>query len=341
MAHLLTIRDLSIAFSGDRGENTYADGVSFHLDAGETVCIVGESGCGKSITVLSIMGLLGENGHVTSGEAVFEGRDLLTLGQKQLDKLRGNEITMIFQDAMTSLNPVFTIGSQLTESIRTHLPLNRREAFKRAEALLVKVGLSDPQRVMKKYPHTLSGGMRQRVMIAMALCCNPRLLIADEPTTALDVTIQAQIMQLLKSLQQEYRMSMLLITHDMGLVAEMADRVIVMYAGQVVEEADTASIFNTPRHPYTKALLQSVPSIRDDAGRRLQSIHGTVPERYQDIAGCRFYNRCDYAKPACEHMRQELTTAAPGQSVRCWIAAGQARESVERGRAAVDTSENV
>ena len=340
MAHLLTVRDLSIAFAGDLGENTFADGVSFHVDAGETVCIVGESGCGKSITVLSIMGLLGENGHVTGGEAVFEGRDLLTLDQKQLDKLRGNEITMIFQDAMTSLNPVFTIGSQLMESIRTHLHLNRQQAFIRAQALLAKVGLSDPIKVMKKYPHTLSGGMRQRVMIAMALSCNPKLLIADEPTTALDVTIQAQIMQLLQSLQQEYRMSILLITHDMGLVAEMADRVLVMYAGQVVEESDTASIFTSPQHPYTKALLQSVPSIRDDAGRRLHSIHGTVPERYQDIAGCRFYNRCEYAKPECEHMRQELMTVAPGQSVRCWVAAEKAQESGERGWDAVDQSDN-
>ncbi len=338
MSHLLTVRDLSIAFSGDQGESTFVDDVSFHVDTGETVCIVGESGCGKSITVLSIMGLLGENGRVTGGKAEFEGRDLISLGQRQLDKLRGNEITMIFQDAMTSLNPVFTIGSQLTESIRTHLQASRQEAFMRAEALLEKVGLSDPKKVMKKYPHTLSGGMRQRVMIATALCCNPKLLIADEPTTALDVTIQAQIMQLLKSLQHEYHMSILLITHDMGLVAEMADRVLVMYAGQVVEESNTASIFSAPRHPYTQALLQSVPSIKDQADRRLQSIHGTVPERYQDMAGCRFFNRCPMAKPECEYMHQALTAIAPGHSVRCWIASGQIQEAKERGMDTGDQS---
>ena len=336
MSHLLSVRDLSIAFRGDQGENTFVDGVSFHVDAGETVCIVGESGCGKSITVLSIMGLLGDNGRVTAGEADFEGRNLLTLDQRQLDKLRGNEITMIFQDAMTSLNPVFTIGSQLTESIRTHLHISRQEAAMRTEALLEKVGLSDPKKLMKKYPHTLSGGMRQRVMIAMALSCNPKLLIADEPTTALDVTIQAQIMQLLKSLSQEYHMSILLITHDMGLVAEMADRVLVMYAGQVVEESNAESIFSAPRHPYTQALLQSVPSIKDQSGRRLKSIQGTVPERYQDMAGCRFFNRCPLAKPECEYTYQALTAITPGQAVRCWITSGQEQEAKERG---MDTGE--
>ncbi len=336
MAHLLEVKDLKIAFTGDFGESTFVDGVGFHVDAGETVCIVGESGCGKSITALSIMGLLGENGHVTGGQALFEGQDLLSLSQEQLDAVRGSEITMIFQDAMTSLNPVFTIGNQLSEAIRAHTHLTHREAAVKAAALLYKVGLSDPAKVMKKYPHTLSGGMRQRVMIAMALCSSPKLLIADEPTTALDVTIQAQIMALLKSLQQEYHMSILLITHDMGLVAEMADRVLVMYAGQVVEEADAASLFQTPGHPYTKALLHSVPSIRDGADRRLSSIHGTVPERYEDLVGCRFYNRCDMAKPACEHMAQALQPVSSNSFVRCWIAAQDAAAAGEGRHSDID-----
>ena len=336
MAHLLEVKDLTITFSGDFGESTFVDGVGFHVDAGETVCIVGESGCGKSITALSIMGLLGENGKVTCGQALFEGRDLLSLSQEQLDTVRGSEITMIFQDAMTSLNPVFTIGNQLTEAIRAHAHITQREAADQAAALLYKVGLSDPRKVMKKYPHTLSGGMRQRVMIAMALCLSPKLLIADEPTTALDVTIQAQIMALLKSLQQEYRMSILLITHDMGLVAEMADRVLVMYAGQVVEEADAASLFLAPGHPYTKALLRSVPSIRDGADRRLSSIRGTVPERYGDLAGCRFYNRCDVAQPACEHMVQTLRPIAPSRFARCWITAKNAEGIGEGGHNDID-----
>jgi len=318
MEHLLTVEGLSVAFSGDGGDNTYVDHVSFHVDTGETVCIVGESGCGKSVTVLSVMGLLGENGRVTDGQVLFEGQELLAVPEKELDKLRGNEITMIFQDAMSSLNPVFTIGNQLMESIRAHLHLTKAEATARAEALLEKVGLSDPKKVMREYPHTLSGGMRQRVMIAMALSCNPKLLIADEPTTALDVTIQAQIMRLLKALQQEYHMALLLITHDMGLVAEMADRVLVMYAGQVVEEADVNSLFQNPTHPYTKALLQSVPSIRDGEERRLASIHGSVPERYQDIEGCRFFNRCELAVPECEHRPQTLEPAGGQSFARCW-----------------------
>ncbi len=337
MAHLLAVEDLHVAFAGDSGENTYVDGVSFHVDDGETVCIVGESGCGKSVTVLSMMGLLGENGRVTAGQVLFDGKNLLALSEADLDRIRGDEITMIFQDAMTSLNPVFTIGSQLTESIRVHLHLSKREAAARAAALLLKVGLSDPEKVMRKYPHTLSGGMRQRVMIAMALSCNPKLLIADEPTTALDVTIQAQIMRLLKALKQEYHMSILLITHDMGLVAEMADRVLVMYAGQVVEESDVSQLFHAPRHPYTKALLTSVPSIRDDADRRLASIRGTVPERYQDIRGCRFFNRCALNKPACEHMTQMLEQVDKQAYVRCWVAAQEEKLLKARGRDGLGT----
>lgn len=320
MKGLLTVEGLSVAFAGEGGEATYVDQVAFHVDEGETVCIVGESGCGKSVTVLSMMGLLGDGGRVTQGSVRFEGQELLTLSEKELDQVRGNRLTMIFQDATSALNPVFTIGNQITEAIRAHLPLGKQEAQARAIGLLRRAGLSDPERVMRKYPHTLSGGMRQRVMIAIALACEPRLLIADEPTTALDVTIQAQIMRLLKDLKKEYRMALLLITHDMGLVAEMADRVLVMYAGQVVEEADVATLFATPRHPYTRALLKSVPNIRDGAERRLDSIGGTVPEQYQGIRGCRFYNRCEMAVPACEHMPQQME-AVLGSRVRCWRAA--------------------
>ena len=323
MGSLLTVEGLSVAFRGEGGESTYVDGVGFAVDAGETVCIVGESGCGKSVTVLSMMGLLGDNGRVTAGEVRFDGQNLLALTPAALDKVRGNTLTMIFQDAMSSLNPVLTIGRQLTEAIHAHQRLTQPEAHARAVALLGRVGLSEPERLMRKYPHTLSGGMRQRVMIAMALCCSPKLLIADEPTTALDVTIQAQIMRLLADLKREFGMALLLITHDMGLVAEMADRVLVMYAGPVVEAADVNTLFAHPRHPYTQALLRSVPSIRDGAGRRLNAILGVVPEQYEQLGGCRFFGRCEQAVPACEHMPQPLKPLGGGACARCWLAGGQ------------------
>ena len=235
MSHLLEVEGLTTVFTGDYGTNTSVDHIGFHVDKGEVVCIVGESGCGKSVTSLSIMGLLSSGGKVTEGSVMFDGQDLLKMTEKEMDDIRGNRLTMIFQDPLTSLNPSLTIGNQITENIRTHMKLSKAEAVQRAESLLDKVGMPDPAGVMKKYPHTLSGGMRQRAMIAMALSCNPKLLIADEPTTALDVTIQAQIMNLLRELQQETGMSIILITHDIGLVANMADRVIVMYAGQIIE----------------------------------------------------------------------------------------------------------
>ena len=272
MSHLLEVTDLTTVFTGDYGKNISVDHVSFHIDPGEVVCIVGESGCGKSVTSLSIMGLLGKGGAVIDGSVLFDDKNLLAMTEKEFDQIRGNQISMIFQDALTSLNPVFTV---------------------------------DPQGVMKKYPHTLSGGMRQRAMIAMALCCNPRLLIADEPTTALDVTIQAQIMALLKRLQEETGMSMILITHDIGLVANMADRVLVMYAGQIIEQAKASELFKSPRHPYTRALLETVPTIRDDADRKLFSIPGIVPENYDHIKGCRFADRCAYRRPECEKPQEE------------------------------------
>lgn len=317
MTPLLKVEDLEVAFSSDAGDTKRIDKVSFDIKAGETLCIVGESGSGKSVTLLSVMGLLGENGKITGGKVDFDGEDLLSKSEKEMDQIRGNKLTMIFQDAMTSLNPVFTIGTQMIESMRIHMNLNKKEAKKRALLLLEKVGLGNPFEIMKKYPHTLSGGMRQRVMIAMALACNPKLLIADEPTTALDVTIQAQIMELLRNLKDELKMSMILITHDMGLVAEMADRVLVLYAGQIVEEARVNSLFKKPQHPYTQALLKSIPSILDDENRELESIVGSVPDQYGEITGCRFANRCPFAVQDCSQ-EQNLVEAEEGHLKRCW-----------------------
>ena len=316
MSHLLEVQGLTTSFSADYGETVSVDHISFYVDEGETVCIVGESGCGKSVTSLSIMGLLGRGGAVTDGSVLFDGKNLLSLSEKELDEIRGNRMSMIFQDPLTSLNPVFTIGNQITESIRTHMHLDKQEAAARAEKILSQVGMPDAHAAMKKYPHTLSGGMRQRAMIAMALCCNPALLIADEPTTALDVTIQAQIMSLLKKLKKEIGMSLILITHDIGLVASMADRVLVMYAGQIIEEAPVKELFASPHHPYTRALLATVPSIYDGPDRELVSIPGIVPENYDSITGCRFADRCEFRRPECDRP-QEDQAAGEGRRVRC------------------------
>lgn len=301
MAHLLEVKDLTCEFASDFGSHTPVDHVSFHIEEGEILSFVGESGCGKSVTLLSIMGLLEQGGTVTCGSAFFDGKDLFSLSEKEKNKIRGKDIAMIYQDPMTSLNPSFTVGSQMIELIRTHTKLTKKEAKALAVAMLEKAGLKDGKALLKRYPHTLSGGMCQRVMIAMALSCKPKLLIADEPTTALDVTIQAQIMQLLKKLQKEFKMAMILITHDMGLVAQMADRVAVMYAGQIVESALAEEIFANPVHPYTKALLNTIPTIQDDGSRRLRSIQGKVPERYDKIKGCRFAARCEYRCETCEN----------------------------------------
>ena len=319
MPHLLEVEGLTTVFDSDYGRTVSVDHVNFHVDKGEVVCIVGESGCGKSVTSLSIMGLLGRGGTVTEGSVVFEDKNLLTMTEKELDKIRGDRLTMIFQDPLTSLDPVFTVGNQLMESIRKHMRLSKEEARKRAEQILGKVGMPDPHGVMKKYPHTLSGGMRQRVMIAMALCCNPGLLIADEPTTALDVTIQAQIMALLRNLQKESGMSMILITHDIGLVASMADRVIVMYAGQMIEEAPVKELFAAPAHPYTKALLQTVPGIYDEKDRELVAIPGMVPENYDSIPGCRFADRCAFRTKGCDQP-QSYRQIGEGHFVRWMLA---------------------
>ncbi len=316
MEPILSVQHMNTVFTSDFSAGTVVDDVSFNAYPGQTLCIVGESGCGKSVTCLSVMGLLSRNGRISSGEIIFDGKPITNLSEKQLDRIRGSEISMIFQDALTSLNPVFTIGNQLMESIRIHLSLDKKSAKQRALSLLEKVGLPDPENTFRSYPHTLSGGQRQRVMIAMALSCDPKLLIADEPTTALDVTIQKQIMKLLQQLQKENGMSIILITHDMGLVAQMADQVLVMYAGQVVEEAPVMELFHHPAHPYTQMLLKSVPSISDSDDRVLESIRDTVPERYQNMQGCRFRSRCPYATAECEQT-QETLEHGPGHFVRC------------------------
>lgn len=304
---LLSVKDLTVEFQTEDGLMKAVEGVSFEVNKGETLGIVGESGCGKSVTALSIMQLLAKPvGKIKSGSIVFEGQDLLKLKESELRKLRGNRISMIFQEPMTSLNPVFTIGDQIMEAVRLHQGLNKKDALAKSIELLKLVGIPAPELRVFNYPHQLSGGMRQRVMIAMALSCKPDLLIADEPTTALDVTIQAQIMELMRSLQQELKMGIILITHDLGVVAETCDKVAVMYAGQIVEQATVREIFSSPRHPYTLGLLNSVPGyhggeeIRGIDGKpRLKTIPGMVPNLLELGIGCRFHDRCFKAKPKC------------------------------------------
>ena len=317
MEPLLQIRDLKIAFGRGAQAVCAADGVSFCVYPGEILCLVGESGSGKSITALSVLGLLSRQGRVTGGQILWRGQDLLTLPQKRLDQLRGTEISMIFQDIMYSLNPVLTIGLQMTEGMRRHLKISRQEAERRSVALLAHTGIREPEQVMKKYPHMLSGGMRQRVMIAMALACKPRLLIADEPTTALDVTIQLQIMQLLRRLRDETGMAVLLITHDLGVAAEMADRGVVMYAGQCVEEAPIHELLTHPAHAYTQALLQAVPGLHDSRAKRLYSIPGHVPEVYGELTGCRFAERCPYASGCPYRAEARMLPVGEGHLSRC------------------------
>lgn len=317
MSHILEVTNLEVEFSGDGGKNISVDHVGFHVDSGEIVCIVGESGCGKSVTALSVMGLLGKGGKVTDGQVLFEGRDLLSMTERELDGVRGDRLTMIFQDPLTSLNPVFTIGSQMTESIRAHMGLRKEEARERALSLLKRVGLPDTLSVMKEYPHLLSGGMRQRVMIAMALSCNAALFIADEPTTALDVTIQAQILELMRELKEKENKSIMLITHDMGVVAEMADDVMVMYAGKEMEYGDVKSIFKHPLHPYTQGLLKSIPRLDQDSSERLFNIPGSVPDLSEMPKGCRFCTRCTEACSKCFDQEPGLYEIGE-QKVRCW-----------------------
>lgn len=317
MESLLSVKQLKTAFETEYGKVVSVDDVSFDVKKGETLAIVGESGSGKSVTALSIMRLLGKRGSIVQGEINLEGKNLTALSDKEFQPLRGNEVSMIFQEPMTALNPVFTIGHQLVETILLHTDVDKKEAKAIAQNMLDKVGIPNATRVMKQFPFSLSGGMRQRVMIAIALVCKPKLLIADEPTTALDVTVQAQIMRVMNDLCTELQTAVLLITHDLGVVAEMADRVIVMYAGQVVEEADVFTLFERPLHPYTLGLMDSIPSMDFD-GKQLKAIPGTIPGRYQNIVGCRFANRCTFATAQCKKQQPPLIEVDSGHKTRCF-----------------------
>src|SRR5262245_66522872 len=320
---LLEIKGLKTHFFTEEGVVRAVDGIDLRIDKGETLGIVGESGCGKTVTALSVMKLIPmPPGKIVEGQMLYEGRDLVTLPPAQMRKVRGKEISMVFQEPMTSLNPVFTIGEQIAEAIRLHEGLGRRAAMDKTVDMLKLVHIPNPERRVKEYPHQLSGGMRQRVMIAMALSCNPKLLIADEPTTALDVTIQAQILELLNELKAKLGMAVLLITHDMGVIAETAQRVMVMYAGKVVEEASVKELFKEPLHPYTQGLLRSIPRIDLAATerRRLETIPGTVPTLRGEIApGCRFAPRCPFVKSVCTEKDPVLKEVKPGHKVSCWL----------------------
>jgi len=320
---LLDVKNLKTYFFTDEGVVRAVDGVDLYIEKGETLGIVGESGCGKSVTALSIMKLIPQPpGKIVEGEILYNGRDLVNMPANQMRKIRGKEISMIFQEPMTSLNPVFTCGEQIAEALRLHEGLGRRAAMDKTVDMLKLVHIPNAERRVKEYPHQLSGGMRQRIMIAMALSCNPNLLIADEPTTALDVTIQAQILDLLNELKSKLKMAVMLITHDMGVIAETAQRVVVMYAAKVAEEAPVADLFKEPLHPYTQGLLRSIPRIDLAATerRRLETIPGTVPTLRGDIApGCRFAPRCPFVKSVCTEKDPVIKEVKPGHKVACWL----------------------
>ncbi|HLL77550.1 MAG TPA: ABC transporter ATP-binding protein [Pyrinomonadaceae bacterium] len=321
MSHLLEVKDLQTHFRTRAGVVRAVDGVSFTLDRGELLGLVGESGCGKSVTALSVMRLVAPPGKIVAGEIKFDGEDLMRASESRLREIRGDDIAMIFQDPMTSLNPVYTVGEQIAEALRLHRKMNRRQAKEAAVDAMKEVAIPDPGRRADDYPHQLSGGMRQRVMIAMALACDPKLLIADEPTTALDVTIQAQILELLNELRTTRELAVLLITHDLGVVAEVADRVAVMYTGRIVEESPVRELFARPKHPYTEGLLRSVPKLSAadvQKAERLQSIEGTVPKLTQLPPGCHFAPRCPHRMPRCtEGDSIPLYPLDGGVQVRC------------------------
>ena len=322
---LLTLQDVHVNFPARKNwlgkvtERVHAlNGLDLQIRQGETLGIVGESGCGKSVTSQSIMRLYDEKEEVSySGTVRFEGENLMEIPYKEMDKIRGNRIAMIFQDALSSLNPVYTVGNQVVEAICIHQNVEKKEAWQKAVEMLMKVGISEPEKRMRQYPHELFGGMRQRVMIAIALCCKPDLLIADEPTTALDVTVQAQIMDLIQQLKEEENMGVILITHDMAVVAENCDRVIVMYLGQMVEEASVTDIFEHPLHPYTVGLIQSIPQMTTDSEQELFMIKGSLPLLTQIKKGCRFASRCPYATDKCREEEPELQKTGENHSVRC------------------------
>ena len=313
---LLEVRNLRTYFFVDKVVIEAVDDVSFSVSEGDTLGIVGESGCGKSVTCLSIIRLIQNPGRVVGGEILLEGDNLLKKTNREMRRIRGSRISMIFQEPMTSLNPVFTVGDQIMEAIILHHKLGRREARRKTIEMLKTVGLASPERRIDEYPHQMSGGMKQRIMIAMALSCNSKLLIADEPTTALDVTIQSQILNLIKRLQEELGMAVILITHNLGVVAEVVNKVIVMYAGKIVEVAGTQTLFQNPRHPYTIGLLDSIPKLNEDRDR-LRVIEGTVPDLFNIPTGCRFHPRCPYVKDICMKTEPELVEVGPGHQVRC------------------------
>ena len=320
MSHLLEVKDLRTHFPTRAGLVKAVDGVSFYVDRGELLGLVGESGCGKSITALSVMRLIAPPGKIVSGEIIFDGKDLRKLSEDEMRQMRGDDIAMIFQDPMTSLNPVFTVGEQIAEALRLHRKLSRKDARNATIEAMREVAIPDPARRVDDYPHQLSGGMRQRVMIAMALACNPKLLIADEPTTALDVTIQAQILELLNDLRKQRDLAVLLITHDLGVVAEVADRVAVMYTGRIVEESPVDELFARPKHPYTEGLLRSVPKLTSEfvaKKKRLETIEGTVPRPTDLPSGCHFAPRCPHRMPRCTDEAIPLYELDEGVKVRC------------------------
>jgi oligopeptide/dipeptide ABC transporter ATP-binding protein len=316
---LLDIIDLKTWFHTDEGVVRAVDGVSYDAMPGETVGVVGESGCGKSVTALSVMRLIPmPPGQIAGGEILFDGENLVKASEARMRQIRGGKIGMIFQEPMTSLNPVFTVGDQIEEAVRLHLKLGAKDARARAIEMLDRVGIPSPEQRVDEYPHQLSGGMRQRVMIAMALSCNPKLLIADEPTTALDVTIQAQILDLIRELQEEFHMSMLMITHDLGVIAETCHRVVVMYASKIAEKAEVKELFGRPLHPYTQGLFKSIPAITGGHDR-LATIEGQVPNPLEFPEGCKFNNRCPFAQEHCIALEPPLREVEPDHEVACWL----------------------
>lgn len=328
---LLEVNELKTHFNTERGQVTAVDGVSFHVDEGEILGVVGESGCGKSVTSQSILRLHDEKTTTRyEGEINFRGTNLLELSKAKMDKIRGNNIAMIFQDPLSSLNPVFTVGDQIMESILLHQQVTKKQAEEIAIDMLKLTGIPAPEKRIKEYPHELSGGMQQRVMIAIALSCKPKLLIADEPTTALDVTIQAQILDLIVDLNHELNMGVIFITHDLGVVAELCTRVVVMYLGQIVEEADVNSLFSKPLHPYTKGLMRSIPQLDSERGQKLHVIEGAVPSLENVPSGCRFASRCAFATDLCLEKNPELETKDDGRKVRCWHAEEIALQEEEK-----------
>jgi oligopeptide transport system ATP-binding protein len=331
---LLEVNGLKTQFFTQDGVVKAVDGVTWYVDEGETLGIVGESGCGKSVSVLSVMRLIPQPpGRIVEGEVIFDGENLLDMADNEIRKVRGNKIAMIFQDPMTSLNPVLTIGRQIGEALELHMGMNKEEARKRSAELLSMVGIPEAEMRLDDYPHQFSGGMRQRAMIAMGLACNPRLLIADEPTTALDVTIQAQIVDLVKRLRDEIGMAIIWITHDLGVVAGLADRMMVMYAGHAVEEAPVKEVYGNPRHPYTVGLLGSLPRLDEVREERLESIEGLPPDLIALPPGCPFEPRCVYAIEKCREERPELEPVGPRHRIACWVDITQAKPSDNGGSA--------